>query len=68
VLYILRAVEETSHHTIKQVHGIREMMLTTKQRLRNEMPKFYSQELLIIYFVTRTQRSNFLNVISAYLG
>lgn len=46
VLYILKAVEETSRQTVAQVHGIRELMQATKQRLRLEQPKLYSQDLL----------------------
>jgi Fic family protein len=46
VLYILRAVEKTSRQTISQVHGIRDLMQVTKQRLRSERPKLYSQDLL----------------------
>ena len=46
VLYILRAVEDTSRQTIAQVHGIRELMQSSKQRLRNELPRIYSQDLL----------------------
>lgn len=46
ILYILRAVEDTSRQTIGQVHGIRTLMQETKQRLRADMPKLYSQELL----------------------
>ena len=46
VLYMLRAVEETSRQTVAQVHGIRELMQSTKQRLRLEQPKRYSQDLL----------------------
>jgi Fic family protein len=46
VLYMLRAVEETSRQTVAQVHGIRALMQATKQRLRLEQPKLYSQDLL----------------------
>ena len=46
VLYILRAVEETAKETLKQVTGIRQLMQETKQRLRSQHPKLYSQELL----------------------
>ena len=46
VLYILRAVEETSRQTIAQVHGIRDLMQGTKQRLRTELPRLYSQDLI----------------------
>lgn len=46
VLYMLRAVEETSRQTLGQVHRIRELMQATKHRLRSELPKIYSQDLL----------------------
>ena len=46
VLYVLRAVEETSRQTIAQVHGIRDLMQTTKHRLRTELPRVYGQDLL----------------------
>jgi len=46
VLYLLRAVEETSRETVVQVHGIRELMQATKHRLRSELPRIYSQDLL----------------------
>ncbi len=46
VLYILRAVEETSRQTIAQIHGIRELMQSTKHRLRAELPRIYSQDLI----------------------
>lgn len=46
LLYILRAVEETSRGTLQKVRGIRELMHETKQRLRRDLPKLYSQELL----------------------
>lgn len=46
VHYMLRAVEETSRQSIGQVRGIRELMLAIKQRLRSELPKIYSQDLL----------------------
>lgn len=46
VLYVLRAVEETSRQTIGQIYGIRDLMQSTKQRLRREYPKLYSQDLI----------------------
>lgn len=46
VLYMLRAVEETSRQTLTQVQGIRDLMQTTKQRLRTELPRLYSQDLI----------------------
>lgn len=46
VLYMLRAVEVTARETLTQVTGIRQLMQETKQRLRSQLPKLYSQELL----------------------
>lgn len=46
ILYMLTAVEETSHLTIEQILGIKTLMQNFKQRLRNDLPKIYSQDLL----------------------
>jgi len=46
VLYMLRAVEETGVSTLEKVRGMQALMQVTKQRLRKEMPKLYSQDLL----------------------
>lgn len=46
VLYMLRAVEETSRETLGKVRGIRNLMQETKLRLRRDLPKIYSQDLL----------------------
>ena len=42
----LSAVEETSRDTLTKVRGIRDLMQATKQRLRSDLPKIYSQDLL----------------------
>jgi Fic family protein len=46
VLYILEGVEQTSIQTIKIIEGIKELMKVHKQRIRTELPKIYSQDLL----------------------
>ena len=46
LLYILRGVEETARETLERVEGIRLLMAEVKQRLRHDLPKIYSQELL----------------------
>lgn len=46
VLYMLRAVEETSRETIKLVRGIRELMQSSQDRLRETLPRIYSQDLI----------------------
>ena len=46
VLYILDGVEQTSLQTIKVIEGIKNLMLKHKERMRTELPKIYSQDLL----------------------
>ena len=46
VLYILDGVEQTSLQTIKIIEGIKNLMKSHKERIRTELPKIYSQDLL----------------------
>lgn len=46
VLFILDAVEETSTQTIEVITGIKELMLSHKKKIRIELPKIYSQDLI----------------------
>lgn len=46
VLFMLEAVAETSEATLVLVEGIRTQMHDMKARLRNALPKLYSQDLL----------------------
>ncbi len=46
LLFMLQAVAETAQTTVVLVEGMRELMAETKQRLRQELPKLYSQDLL----------------------
>jgi len=46
VLFMLEAVAETSESTLVLVEGIRTQMQDMKTRLRNNLPKLYSQDLL----------------------
>ena len=46
VLYMLEAVAQTAHTTLGLVEGIRSQMASVKQRMRAQLPKLYSQELL----------------------
>jgi Fic family protein len=46
LLYVLQAVEQTARETLTKVHGIRALMQETKLRLRRDLPKIYSQDLL----------------------
>ncbi|HUR40461.1 MAG TPA: Fic family protein [Verrucomicrobiae bacterium] len=46
VLYVLNGVEDTARDTLARVAGIRDLMQGAKQKLRGELPKIYSQDLL----------------------
>jgi Fic family protein len=46
VLYILDGVEQTSLQTIKIIEGIKKLMQSHKDKMRIELPKIYSQDLL----------------------
>jgi len=46
VLYMLEGVAETAQTTLRLVEGIRSQMADVKQRMRAQLPKIYSQELL----------------------
>lgn len=45
-LFILNGIEQTSRQTTKLVQGIKDLMQTHKHKLRDELPKIYSQDLL----------------------
>jgi Fic family protein len=46
VLYMLEGVEQTSHQTIQLIQKIRDLMQHHKYKMREELPKIYSQDLL----------------------
>jgi len=46
VLYILEGIEQTAKETIGIISNIRELMQDFKHRIRNDLPKIYSQDLL----------------------
>ncbi len=46
LLYILEGVEVTSKQTIKLIIEIKNLVLDYKHRIRSELPKIYSQELI----------------------
>lgn len=46
VLYMLEAVARTAATTLALVEGIRQQMASTKHRMRDRLPKLYSQDLL----------------------
>ncbi len=46
MLFMLKGIEETSIETIVLIKSIKELMMTYKQKIRGEMNKIYSQDLL----------------------
>ncbi|MCX6989493.1 MAG: Fic family protein, partial [Chlamydiae bacterium] len=46
VLYILEGIEQTSHQTTQLIQGMRDLMQNYKHKMREELPKIYSQDLL----------------------
>lgn len=46
IMFILEGVEQTALQTIQQIHGIKTLMLSHKQKMRTELPKIYSQDIL----------------------
>jgi Fic family protein len=50
ILYMLEAVEKTAIETLHLVTSIRSQMLDIKHRLRKELPKLYSQDLINTLF------------------
>lgn len=46
LLFMLKGVEETAKQTLHLIDGIKNLMQDYKQRIRTQLPKLYSQDLL----------------------
>ncbi len=46
VLYMLEGIEQTSRQTTRLIQGMRDLMQHHKHKMREELPKIYSQDLL----------------------
>jgi Fic family protein len=46
LLFMLEGIEQTAHQTTELVVGMKDLMMATKHRLRDELPKIYSQDLI----------------------
>ena len=46
ILFMLEAVEQTSIQTTGIIRGIKKLMMDYKQKIRTELPKIYSQDLI----------------------
>ena len=76
ILFLLKGLEDTSLETVALILGIKKLMMEYKQKIRDELPKVYSQDLLNNLFrhpytkidfvckelsVTRPTASSYLN-------
>ncbi len=46
VLYVLEGIEQTSHQTTHLILGMKDLMQSYKHKIREELPKIYSHDLL----------------------
>ena len=46
LMFMLEGVEQTAKQTVTLIEGIKTIMQTFKQKMRSELPKIYSQDLL----------------------
>lgn len=60
IMYMLDGIEQTSLETIKMVNGIESLMKETKHKLRDELPKIYSKDLLEVIFSHPYTKIDFL--------
>lgn len=51
ILYMLKGVESTANDTIKQINQINKLFDTTVEKVKKEMPKIYSKELIELLYV-----------------
>jgi Fic family protein len=50
ILYMLKAVEETSNYTIKKINMIKNQLEITIEKVKKEAPKIYRKELIELLF------------------
>ena len=60
ILYFLKSVEVTAKQTIDLITNIKDLMQNYKDKLRLELPKIYSQDLLNILFKNPYTKIEFL--------
>ncbi len=60
ILYMLDGVEQTSLATIELVNGIHRLMNESKEKIKNELPKIYSKDLVEILFMHPYTKIDFL--------
>ena len=60
VLYMLDGVEQTSLATIELIEGIYKLMNESKEKIKSELPKIYSKDLVEILFMHPYTKIDFL--------
>lgn len=60
VLYMLDGIEQTAYETIELINNIKALMDETKHKIREELPKIYSKDLLEILFMHPYTKIEFL--------
>ncbi len=60
LMFMLDGVEQTAKQTVMLIEGIKTAMQTFKQKMRSELPKIYSQDLLNNIFRHPCTRINFV--------
>lgn len=60
ILYMLEAVEKTAMQTSSMVRGIKNLMMDYKQKIRAELPKIYSHDLINNLFKHPYNKIDFL--------
>ncbi len=60
ILYLLKGIEVTAQQTITLITNIKTVMHQYKNKLRTELPKIYSQDLLNILFKSPYTKTDFL--------
>jgi Fic family protein len=60
ILYFLKSVEVTAKQTITLITNIKELMQEYKIKLRRELPKIYSQDILNVLFSNPYTKTDFL--------
>jgi len=60
ILYMLDGVEQTSLATIELVNDIHRLMGETKEKIKTELPKIYSKDLVEILFMHPYTKIEFL--------
>lgn len=60
ILYMLDGVEQTSLETIELIGSIHKLMRETKEKIKTELPKIYSKDLVEILFMHPYTKIEFL--------